>query len=113
MLTTRRFFKLSSSDFALGFKGTLVLATFVPLAITAIVAALLVAAAAVFLFVTSFIATLIATAFFTAALAALSLRVGVEGFVVFSDFFTFAAFVVTEEIEEGAGDVGRCVAGVE
>ena len=90
------------------------IATLVPLAIAAtVVAALLVATAAVFLFVTTFVATLVAAAFFTATLAAFSLRVGVEGFVVFGDFFTLASFVVTEKIKEGAGDVGRCVASVE
>ena len=89
------------------------LATFVPLAIAAtLVAALLVATAAVFLFVTPSIATLIAATFFTATFTAFSLRVGVEGFVVFGDFFTFASFVFAEKIKEGAGDVGRCVAGV-
>ena len=90
------------------------LAAFVPFAIAAVVvAALLVAAASVFLFVTSFIATLIAAAFFTATFAAFSVRGGLKGLVVFGDFFTFAAFVVTKEIKEGAGYVGRCVAGVE
>ena len=59
------FFELSSSNFALGFEGTLMFAT-VPLAIAVtVVAALLVATAAVFLFVTPFIATLIAATFFT------------------------------------------------
>ena len=89
-------------------------ATFVPLAIAAtVVAALLVATAAVFLFVTTFVATLVAAAFFTATFAAFSLRVGVEGFVVFGDFLPFASFVVPEKINEGAGAVGRRVAGVE
>ena len=84
-------------------------ATSVPLAIAAtVVAALLVATAAVFPFVTTFVVA----AFFTATFAAFSLRVGVEGFVVLGDFFTLASFVVTEKIKEGAGDVGRCVASV-
>ena len=97
MLAASRVFKLSSTDIALGLEGTLMLATFAPLAIAAtVVAAPLVATGAVFLFVNSFLAPLIAAAFCTAALAAFSLRVGVVCFVVFGDFVTFASFVATE-----------------
>ena len=72
------------------------LATFVPLAAATFVAALLVATATLFLFVTSFVATLVAAAFFTAALAAFSLRVGVKDFVVFGYFFSFAPIVASD-----------------